>query len=426
MSKRVYIDMDGTLCRFHDVEHKYIEQMWERGFYINLKPFEEFLQAISLCIDRNPDTEFFILSAILETEPPFAEAEKREWLHTYLPQLADDHMLFVPAGTDKAALIPNMDADCILIDDYNKNLSEWRQRGGTAIKFINDINDRGLGAYGGEKGNLWDGLRIRHDESAMAICLQTEHYAGIAPAQENATAFYGFEGDVQPETFLSLLSPYFSARQASDEQLVSELYRSGEIFADYGAVSTESHTLAAAFYADTAGKLSADFHTKYHADQAVMACLETCYTISKAHGISLAKMTGWLTASIKQDNAWKTYPVTPSNLQAYMTRMLARDARLKSLFAQIGALSVELKQTERRLYLPSPNEVAKDVISNHTQTAVWTEERQSLLDRTEVLKAEWQQLAGAEYPQLQFGRGQTPYSKYAPPQREQRAVNQKQ
>ena len=47
MAKRIYIDMDGTLCRFHDAEHKYIEQMWEKGFYANLQPFEEFVKAIS-------------------------------------------------------------------------------------------------------------------------------------------------------------------------------------------------------------------------------------------------------------------------------------------------------------------------------------------------------------------------------------------
>lgn len=84
MSK-VYVDMDGTLCRFHDTEHKYIEAMWERGFYRSLKPFEEFLNGLSICIDRNPDTEFYILSAVLDTEPPFIEDEKREWLHRYLP-----------------------------------------------------------------------------------------------------------------------------------------------------------------------------------------------------------------------------------------------------------------------------------------------------------------------------------------------------
>ena len=54
MSKKIYIDMDGTLCRFHDTEHQYIEAMWIQGFYNNLKPFENFLNGLSLCIDRSP------------------------------------------------------------------------------------------------------------------------------------------------------------------------------------------------------------------------------------------------------------------------------------------------------------------------------------------------------------------------------------
>lgn len=174
MTKRVYIDMDGTLCRFHDAEHQYIEQMWEEGFYLNLQPFEKFLEAVSLCIDRNPDTEFFILSAVLETEPPFVEDEKCEWLHRFLPQIKDEQMIFVPAGTDKSAFIGEIDKGCFLIDDYNKNLIQWQKSGGTAIKFINNINNRGLGAYGGEKGRLWDGLSVRYDDAPWTTCLSIE------------------------------------------------------------------------------------------------------------------------------------------------------------------------------------------------------------------------------------------------------------
>lgn len=179
MKKRVYIDMDGTLCRFHDAEHNYIEKMWEKGFYIGLKPFEDFVKAVSLCINRNPDTEFYILSAVLETEPPFAEGEKREWLHNHLPQIPDDKMIFIPAGADKAQFIEQIDENCYLIDDYNKNLREWQQSGGTAIKFVNDINNRGLGAYGGEKGGLWDGRKIYYNNYPYEICKQLERHMGI-------------------------------------------------------------------------------------------------------------------------------------------------------------------------------------------------------------------------------------------------------
>lgn len=183
MKKQIYIDMDGTLCRFHDVEHKYIEQMWEPGFYRNLKPFSNFLNGVALCIGHNPDVEFFILSAVLETEPPFAEHEKREWLKSYLPQIPESHIIFTPAGTDKASYIPNLDKNCYLIDDYNKNLREWADAGGESIKFINDINNRGLGAYGGEKGELWQGASICYDASPMEISNQIETCAEIERQQ---------------------------------------------------------------------------------------------------------------------------------------------------------------------------------------------------------------------------------------------------
>lgn len=174
MNKQLFIDMDGTLCRFHDTDHSYIERMWEEGFYKNLKPFEQFVEAISLCMERNPSMNVYILSAYLDTEPPFVRLEKTEWLRKQLPQLPEYHKIFVPAGTNKACYLSGVSSNCYLIDDYNKNLREWESAGGTAIKFINDINNKGLGAYGGEKGKLWGGRSIDYSNSVMEICLEIE------------------------------------------------------------------------------------------------------------------------------------------------------------------------------------------------------------------------------------------------------------
>lgn len=424
MSKRIFIDMDGTLCRFHDIEHKYIEQMWEPGFYLNLRPFEEFINAVSLCIDRNPDTEFFILSAVLDTEPPFAEAEKREWLHKFLPQITNGHMLFVPAGTDKAALIPDMGADCVLIDDYNKNLSEWRQSGGTAIKFINDVNDRGLGAYGGEKGNIWDGLRVRHDESAMATCLKMERFSGIDREENKDSAFYGFADDVLPERLLELLPDYFTIRQESDTALIAELYRNGEGFFDFASISDHSRTLAEKLTDKGKTRLSA-FQTAQGVNAALMDCLDTCYSLSRAYSIPLSRLTGWITASVRYEHAWQTYPVTSSNLQVYIAKMLARDAQLKVLSDQIQAVSKELKQTESRIYMPSATDVAMDVVSNGLQKDTLSARCEALKSRLDVHKDEWRQLAGTAYPHLLFGNGQMKYQKYTTAPKEKPLANQK-
>lgn len=54
MKKRVFIDMDGTLYRFHDhivdeSGHVQIEKMYEPDFFIKLDPFENMKDAINQC-----------------------------------------------------------------------------------------------------------------------------------------------------------------------------------------------------------------------------------------------------------------------------------------------------------------------------------------------------------------------------------------
>ena len=188
-ASKLYIDMDGTLFRFHDTDHEYIERMWEPGFYRGLKPFENLVNAIRGFIRRNPQAEVFILSAVLPTEPPFAEAEKRESIRRYLPEIDEAHMIFVPAGADKSAYVGEISGNCYLIDDYNKNLREWAAAGGGSIKFINDVNNKGLGAYGGEKGQLWNGASIRHSDEEFKLMRDIETIiCAEAPCKEKPAA----------------------------------------------------------------------------------------------------------------------------------------------------------------------------------------------------------------------------------------------
>lgn len=413
MSKRIYIDMDGTLCRFHDQEHQYIEKMWEPGFYIGLKPFEEFLNAVSLCIDRNPTTEFYVLSAILDTEPPFAAAEKREWLHRHLPQINDEHMIFTPAGVDKAEYVDNINADCYLIDDYNKNLTEWQQSSGTAIKFINDINNRGLGAYGGEKGPLWDGMSIRYDQSAMTICLELEQLARIERSEEKATAFYGFETDVLPREFLDLLPEYFQLRQANDDKLVTELARNGEQFFDYNSVSEQSRDFVKWFSENVSDHAITDFMQKHGATDTLMECLNKAYTLARSNAIPATKLLGWIESSIKFGKAWSTHPVSPANLQVYIGKMQERDDRLKALFVELDTATAGLKQLERALYLPTKDEVAKNTVTNNGSRTAMQARGVQLREKIEQMKAEWLELAKAPYPEIAFGHGKRKYPQYA-------------
>lgn len=174
MKKSLYVDIDGTLARFHDADKLFIEAMWTPGFYINLVPFENLIDGIKLFIKQHPDVEVNVLSAVLDTDPPFIEGEKNAWLDKYLPEINRQHRIYTRAGDDKSEYIDTASKKCFLIDDYNKNLYEFEAGGGTSIKFHNDINHRGLGEYGGSKGNLWQGEIINYNDAPEKICVDLE------------------------------------------------------------------------------------------------------------------------------------------------------------------------------------------------------------------------------------------------------------
>lgn len=172
--KALYVDMDGTLARFHDVEKRFIEEMWTPGFYVNMKPFENLTVAIALFIDRNPDVEVNLLSAVLDTDPPFIEGEKNAWMDRYLPEIDGAHRIFTRAGEDKSQYIDLENHECFLLDDYNKNLYEFETAGGLGIKFCNDINHRGMGEFGGSKGFLWSGAMVHYENPPQQLCRDLE------------------------------------------------------------------------------------------------------------------------------------------------------------------------------------------------------------------------------------------------------------
>lgn len=405
--KKVYIDMDGTLCRFHDIQHNYIEQMWERGFYAGLLPFEEFVNAVSLCIDRNPDTEFYILSAVLDTEPPFIADEKREWINRYLPQLSDEQLIFVPAGADKSQYIGSIDENCCLIDDYNKNLREWERAGGLPIKFINDVNNRGLGAYGGEKGQLWNGLSIYHNQSAMAICLQLEKSAGLT-SSERSNEYYGFNGDVLPEEFVPLIQPYFEMRSNCDEQLKKSLYKNIGILNDYSTATNEIHNnVINASLKKTAVR---NFAKENNVNQFMLDCLENCYITAFVNGISAETVVNWMESSINSGKAFKTYPVTPSNIIVYLNAKMRSAERISALYGEIKALWANQKKISRQLFLPTMDEVAKNILSGEQLTKALNERNNSLLAQIHELSEEWYQIADASYPNVMQGNKEHKYT----------------
>ncbi len=168
MRKRIFVDMDGTLANFHS-EVRYLERMFEKGFFENLKPYQNMVDAINMLLVYPESYEVFILSACVDGEPPYCQEEKNKWIDKYLPDIDSEHRIFTKMGVPKSEYIEGgITTKDVLIDDYNKNLEEWQVFGGKAIKCKNDINHRGL------VGPLWSGEIIDNQSLATMIYVNIE------------------------------------------------------------------------------------------------------------------------------------------------------------------------------------------------------------------------------------------------------------
>ena len=145
--KRLFVDMDGTLARFHD-EVRYLERMYEDGFFLQLNPFLSVVEAVDE-LALNPDLEVYILSSCVTEK---CKEEKLAWVNRYLSNIPSDRCVLVDVGCNKALCFGRpLSANDYLLDDYNVNLGDWQAAGGHAIKLVNNINHKGM------FGPLWKG-----------------------------------------------------------------------------------------------------------------------------------------------------------------------------------------------------------------------------------------------------------------------------
>ena len=159
----IFIDMDGTLAKIFD-KPNYLEEMYEKGFFLNLKPYKWVKQLNKFCKDRE---DVYILSACVDTE--YCEKEKMAWLKTYLPNIPLNHYIFTKVGENKAEKVEEMFGKemgyRILVDDYGVNLYDWQMQGFhyIGVKFLNGINDKKGKHYAYKIGGYVDFVALIHD-----------------------------------------------------------------------------------------------------------------------------------------------------------------------------------------------------------------------------------------------------------------------
>lgn len=154
--QRLFVDMDGTLAVFTPVN--VLEHLYEPGFFGNSKPIDTVVEAIKQVIRGHPEIEVNILSAYL-TDSPYALVEKNAWLDQFLPEIDQEHRIFLPCGSNKKDFIKGgIQPNDYLIDDYTQNLLNWRLENG--IKLLNGIN---------HTHGTWRYSRLRFDKSPVEL-----------------------------------------------------------------------------------------------------------------------------------------------------------------------------------------------------------------------------------------------------------------
>ena len=156
--KRIFLDLDGTLARFN-VRNALERFDKEEGFFANLLAYK----GIEVVNELAKTNQLFIISASPNEQ---ADKDKMIWLEKYLPNIRIDNVTLCRLGQNKALIIQEkynitIDKECLLLDDYTKNLNEWESFGGKGIKRLTTISDNST--------KKWKGQTLKHLNELVTI-----------------------------------------------------------------------------------------------------------------------------------------------------------------------------------------------------------------------------------------------------------------
>lgn len=137
MGNKYMFDMDGTICQFY-AHPECLEEMYSGTYFKYLTPYENVFIAIKMLIERGNDVG--IISACVTESSKY---EKQFWLHYNLPEIDPENILLCDVGLNKAEEYKKMGGNLgktMLIDDYTRNLMQWKDSGGIAVKMRNELN----------------------------------------------------------------------------------------------------------------------------------------------------------------------------------------------------------------------------------------------------------------------------------------------
>ena len=130
----VYIDIDGTLGKWYtDMRGYTYEEMLDPAnhYFRDIEPCDAMIMLAQTLWDMGLDVN------IISAADKNTIRDKWEWIREHLPFIPTENICFCPIGADKNNFVKGNAEISALIDDYNKNLNEWK---GVAFKALNGVN----------------------------------------------------------------------------------------------------------------------------------------------------------------------------------------------------------------------------------------------------------------------------------------------
>jgi 5'(3')-deoxyribonucleotidase len=125
----IYCDMDGVLADFDKVPNAVARYKDEPNFFYDLEPISENVNAIKKLIAKD-----YLVKILSKSPHEKADSDKRKWLEKYLPEIENENIIFARPHETKISFVDELEKSfSLLLDDYEKNIQEWRNENGIAI-----------------------------------------------------------------------------------------------------------------------------------------------------------------------------------------------------------------------------------------------------------------------------------------------------
>lgn len=162
----LYIDLDGVIFKYERSAYQGNNPIFNqlgKHYFRNLKSDEvmtNVIQSLLFAKDDRRIENIYFLSSMSPNHAMYLEMykDKLEALNDLFKPVFNLNT-FIACYENKAEIIKfiksedKLELNDILIDDFNQNLTEWQNAGGTAIKYINGINSE----------DSWNGYKIAPD-----------------------------------------------------------------------------------------------------------------------------------------------------------------------------------------------------------------------------------------------------------------------